>query len=469
MIPNSDAPTAAAAAVQPTSGSTGTPQRQSCDRCHKQKLRCIRNKSNGDVCDRCFAKRATCVYSSSLPKGRPSLRRLTVEGTNNGNTAAAEDTSKTQEVTRPLPKSRPASTETTAPTILPQLMDTSIDMSMCTWPWMGTTSWEETQPDMSWDGLNFSRADADDLLATFEGDGSAREELDAFSSTTSPSTPSPPHIRNYNFGQPGIGNYERQNGGTGNNMESGMGGNTMSMFPDKGASVVIGQLSQLSVHLSSLRSASHTLAQAADSSFGRGPNEGHFPLIDSAAFESVTAWLAHEQSSANLNPRQSIHVPTDIPNPWPNPGNLTKPRSGPNILRDVFASSHRLMEILRHLQADDITRHLVMACEALLLEIYLAILTVLQHEAYPGESMNATALGNVRLVLVVQLCAYLIERQHQAVGQCLAPAAAQKHNVPSSLPAGSSHLGTADRESLKDLKVQVQQKLTRLRQMLRCT
>ena len=347
-----------------------------------------------------------------------------------------------------------------------------MDMSMCTWPWMGTTSWEETQTEISWDGLNFSRADVDDLLAItngFEGEGSAREDPDPFSPTQSPSTPNPPHLRAYTYGQPGIGNYERQDGSARSNIERSMGGSTMSMFPDKNASVVIGQLSQLSVHLSSLRSSSYTLAQAADSSFGRGPNDGHFPLIDSAAFESVAAWLAHEESSANMNPRRSVHISADIPNPWPNSGSQIIPRSGPNILREVFSASHRLMEILRHLQADDIIRHLVMACEALLLEIYAAILTALQHEAYPGDSMNATALGNVRLVLVVQLCAYLIERQHQAVGQCLAPAVAQKHNLPSSLPSGPFHLGTADRESLKDLKVQVQQKLTRLRQMLRCT
>jgi hypothetical protein len=47
-------------------------QRQSCDRCHTQKLRCThKSSSNGSVCDRCFRKRAQCVYSSSLPKGRP--------------------------------------------------------------------------------------------------------------------------------------------------------------------------------------------------------------------------------------------------------------------------------------------------------------------------------------------------------------------------------------------------------------
>lgn len=54
-----------------------TTQRQSCDRCYKQKLRCVRGKEgNSGVCDRCLSKRVQCIYSYSLPKGRPSLNRL---------------------------------------------------------------------------------------------------------------------------------------------------------------------------------------------------------------------------------------------------------------------------------------------------------------------------------------------------------------------------------------------------------
>ncbi|KAI0172763.1 hypothetical protein GGR52DRAFT_545984 [Hypoxylon sp. FL1284] len=54
-----------------------TPRRQSCDRCHGQKLRCTRldNRKTGS-CERCLRSGTPCVYSSSLPKGRPSLYRL---------------------------------------------------------------------------------------------------------------------------------------------------------------------------------------------------------------------------------------------------------------------------------------------------------------------------------------------------------------------------------------------------------
>ncbi|KAI1155273.1 hypothetical protein F4825DRAFT_68864 [Nemania diffusa] len=65
--------TATATATEPSSSS---PMRQSCDRCHKQKLRCTRESStNSGACDKCIRKRAQCIYSFALPKGRPSRYR----------------------------------------------------------------------------------------------------------------------------------------------------------------------------------------------------------------------------------------------------------------------------------------------------------------------------------------------------------------------------------------------------------
>jgi hypothetical protein len=76
------------------------PQRQSCDRCYRQKLRCKRTKNtNGDVCDRCLSKPADCVYSTSLPKGRPSLRRLAVDAPNN---TSADDATSARDAIVPI-------------------------------------------------------------------------------------------------------------------------------------------------------------------------------------------------------------------------------------------------------------------------------------------------------------------------------------------------------------------------------
>ena len=110
MVPTLPATAAAAPAPAPAPapaapGSSGPPQRQSCDRCHKQKLRCTRSKnSEGGVCDRCLSKRTQCVYSFSLPKGRPSLHRP-ADGSSSGGGSSTEST----RLSRPAPKSRTAS------------------------------------------------------------------------------------------------------------------------------------------------------------------------------------------------------------------------------------------------------------------------------------------------------------------------------------------------------------------------
>ncbi|OBT72925.1 hypothetical protein VF21_07782 [Pseudogymnoascus sp. 05NY08] len=80
-----------------------------------------------------------------------------------------------------------------------------------------------------------------------------------------------------------------------------------------------------------------------------------------------------------------------------------------------------------------VVRHLVIACHTLLLNIHAAVLIVLQHDvdlrsSYPSHKyveadadMDVTALADIRLVLVLRLCSYLIKRQHQAVDLYLSP------------------------------------------------
>ena len=316
-----------------------------------------------------------------------------------------------------------------------------------------------------------------------------------------------------------------------NSIEGG-GDGTMDMSLDKYLSwpnLVIVRLSRLSTRLSSLCYSSHTLAKAAESTSCRLPNDRQIPLIDAAAFDSVAAWLACGHDPINMNAHPSVYAPTENEVPYSNPAFETKATGGHGILHDVFSASHSMLDTLRDLQAEksvesfnwctsssastpsaapsgqtsmslrlakgswsgsqqqcsntrQIIRHLVMACGALLLEIYMGVLIALQHDAYHGLCMKATALGDVRLVLVVQLCSYFIDRQQQAVDQCLTtqiPLSPLSVNgtVPQKLVLSGSQqpvlpgpvLDTADGEVLSDLKNQVQQKLAQLRQTLRCT
>jgi hypothetical protein len=84
-----------------------------------------------------------------------------------------------------------------------------------------------------------------------------------------------------------------------------------------------------------------------------------------------------------------------------------------------------------------VIRHLVIACHTMLLGTYVRLLTALEHDADRFSTMLArppaplprdgspdidaasAALADIRLVMVVQLCSYLTERQCQAVDSYL--------------------------------------------------
>lgn len=387
-----------------------------------------------------------------------------------------------------------AHTTAAQPSMLSMLMDTSMDMSSV-WPWTDTCSWDEMQLETDWSSNDSGQPGGGPLtsLDIFRDDGAAHEGSDPSSPGRALYPPSPPLTAAHGSGQLkatdagkdgsiAVGGMGKGNLGV---VRGGGDGSRLNMGLEKQdnfASLVTAHLSQLSMRLSSLRYLSHTLAQAAESSSGRQPDHRRIPLFQSTAFESVAAWLADDQCSAIMNAYPSTHLAPEATEPYPSPGSPPKPQSCQGLLRDVFSSSHRLMEILRHLQSSNlaeptvtgmpstptrggsyqhspgtlaIIRHLVMACDGLLLEIYAAVLAVLQHDAYPGSLINnMTALGDVRLVLVVQLCSYLIERQQQAVDQCFAPHAAQ--------------LNVGGKEALCDAREQLQQRLIKLRQTLGC-
>ncbi len=435
------------------------------------------------------------------------------------------------------------SMSTNEPATLASPMDISLDVSTDTWPRLEALSWDYTQVGMDWNSHDSAGSQYDTVLASlnaFWDDGDLREGMEPCSPTNLPYPPRPFHPHAYPHSQVGGSNLKGQDGSSRSNIdnciEGGVDGriNRSTDMYMNWPSLVIAQLSQLSTYLSSLRYSSYTLAEAAESSSAHPPNGQATPLIHAAALESVATWLAHGQGSANMNTQPSDNGPTKRQDPYPSSTPETKPKSSSGILHDVFSASHRLLEILSYLQVRtnvesynsstttspstpstvsssqnsiypglakgpwpsapssgsrqscnntmEIIRHLVMACETLLLEIYMAVFMALQHDAYHGACMNTMALGNVKLVLVVQLCSYLMERQHQAVDMCLAPQTApstvsSSKTFPDKLDfAGLQQpvstgpvVGTAGREVLSDFRKQVQQRLAHLWQTVRCT
>ncbi|KAL8833492.1 MAG: hypothetical protein Q9170_004237 [Blastenia crenularia] len=118
--------------------------------------------------------------------------------------------------------------------------------------------------------------------------------------------------------------------------------------------------------------------------------------------------------------------------------------------------------------SNTVVRHLVIACHTLLLNIYTALLAALQQDAdqTTSNSLNhdnvcpeTTALADIRLVTTVQLCSYLIERQFQAMESYLPPHITDSSQQPSS--------PTCNPALVDDLKIEVQQRVGRLKNTLR--
>ncbi|KFZ16077.1 hypothetical protein V501_02415 [Pseudogymnoascus sp. VKM F-4519 (FW-2642)] len=296
----------------------------------------------------------------------------------------------------------------------------------------------------------------------------------------------------------------------------------------------VAQLSQLSSRLYPLYRSSCNLAEAVASSCqSRDRNYSHqSPLIDDVAFKSVTAWLVDVSANMNFSSQDSLQSPSpetttmgnilhnafsashrlleilqgikvDVQNgtsynSFTASTSTTASTEGvgnrdfwesstPQSLESTASENLPCFELnngpLNHVRrpsqcCSTVVRHLVIACNTLLLNIHAAVLIVLQHDVDLRSSslphkyveanadMDVAALADIRLVLVLRLCSYLIKRQHQAVDLYLSPQL---------LPVSSQENGPfifdqpgidANREAMSDLEVEVQQRLERLQQTL---
>lgn len=289
--------------------------------------------------------------------------------------------------------------------------------------------------------------------------------------------------------------------------------NRSHSMPDnkKGTDGGIEMLSHLSTRLNKLLRSSCMLAETA----GLGDGN-HQPrrnaLIDDACFKSIATWLVH--ISAKMD------VPMPVYHDRSRPVQETIMTTG-EMLHGAFSASHDLLEILRFLQMDGtidapqsmsnscestsyfdqskgpspkpfsnysstVVRHLVMGCHTHLLNVYVAVLIAIQHDvdlhnsellvkrtdfdSDASSNMNLAVLADLRPVLVVQLCSYLIERQQQTVSSYLYPTlimspslqAQGGHSLPSPpAPNASNH------KMANDLELDVKQRLAHLQETLR--
>ena len=507
------------------------------------------------------------MYSSSLPKGRPSMYRLADASTatsshtskppvpptpvspamrrqlptvqlpgansNNTNINASADANANAgadgKVTIDNNANLNINTKADADTIFDMNDDTRMFVSP--WPWPAPFNWSDMlldgsdqdpnlhsivdpQPDSggaySSDFPNFNGSISS---RNSDGDGSARER-----------PLSPAH---HSYGHSYYGGSDVFD----------MSSNSSLSIDRSGPEFGIAQLSQLSTRLYPLYRSSCNLAKVAEASYQpRDHNHNHrSSLIDDAAFKSVTAWLAHVSTKMDFLSQYNLEIPSQ------------EPITTGETLHNAFSASHCLLEILRGLGVDmrsgssystptvsksapisiesgenrdfwasftpqslasgtcenpsyfelsngssnyvrrpsqcynTVVRHLVIACHTLLLNIHTAVLIALQHDAdfrsphltpknvESDSYMDGTALGDIRLVVVLQFCSYVIKRQQQAVHLYLSPQPSlpfTSEDASFFSQPGLDASTAASREAMSDLEIEVQQRLERLRQTL---
>ncbi|KAI4182071.1 MAG: hypothetical protein L6R41_006222 [Letrouitia leprolyta] len=292
--------------------------------------------------------------------------------------------------------------------------------------------------------------------------------------------------------------------------------------------ISIARLAHLSTRLYPLHRSSCALAETTGSSSQAGAckQANQNPLIDDVAFKSVATWLVHISSDMkhpsqnerrDLSPNSTStgdtlhnvfsasHQLLKIlrflqPDAANKASTLTRTLSPscqtstggahgdlwasitPESTSSIPTSDQNTSSLDLHRTSTDtgpssnqysetVVRHLVIACHTLLLNIYVAVLIALQKDADRGITCgsshdhceNVMALADIRLAMAVQLCSYLIERQFQAVDWHLSP----RLPTPTSQQPTPPVSTTADPAVMDDLKIEVQQRMARLRETLR--
>ncbi|KAF4769884.1 hypothetical protein HAV15_011413 [Penicillium sp. str.  len=517
------------------------PRRQSCDRCHRQKLRCVRQGSSSTtgVCDRCLRQGAPCVYSFSLPKGRRSTYAGNAAPSDSATSRSAIANPRCTPTYSPIPapelpaetSSEPVSAARTPLLPIPEHLNINACPSFLqleepghealrSMAWlenvefglgaMGTstahgTGASETQDHTGFDaflnGTDFEDVHMSDIenMSAWSEQESLKEVYLRHGMPTDQKPVSPPPSQDH--GHPLRQALENPTPPEDTRY------NIDLVCIDDG----IAQLSQLSSHLYTLCRASHDLT----ANIGPyGPESRRLPLFDDKALNSATTWLAAPNMNINTYP------------PRPPSFALTGSASGPlatsttpeNTLINTFSASHYLLQVLHQLQtlpipttrappypdldedvgsqttsrlrspslsstttnsssgmrdsagsqhSSTVIRHLIIACYTLVLKMWSALLVALQHDAELStgstsflnsdkldkegdeDTPRPPLLANMRLVLVVNLSSYLVDRLRNAM-----------HTYLSSKITGSADHG------LSELESEFRQPLRRLRRTL---
>ncbi|KAI0487506.1 hypothetical protein F4859DRAFT_258909 [Xylaria cf. heliscus] len=357
-----------------------TPIRQSCDRCHGQKLRCARADTSSGACDRCLRRGSQCVYSFSLPKGRPSIYNLADKS--RGTTTSTRDRTAdlsdsppnaivTPDLTPDLTpvESEPESIRIHADSVVdsspkagssiqPGAENNSNFMNSMrqelhgftdTQPPLESLTWDDTQPH-NWSNSTLNHPKntildpsqmLDDPPYLINNDGLhdwglLEDEASVHDAAPQMSIQTFPQLHGC-CQQLESSDLKRHNSiHTNNRGKSGDSGRT-----------IITQLSQLMTRFTRLHRLSYDLASTLDSSYQENDTvtvHGGY-RIDETTFTSVSEWLV----------RDSVTMDAPIPKHSSHARFSHSPKEGTTstVLSHLFSASHELLETLRRLQIND--------------------------------------------------------------------------------------------------------------------
>lgn len=484
------------------------PIRQSCDRCHSQKVRCTRSDSSKtDDCDRCLRKGSQCVYSSSLPKGRPSLCRRLPD---------MPSTASSDIPIQPYPRDQQRQDSSESPPFVfvgEADAENTLDIEMSSYDGAFDTTcpvgnipdfysnwWQ--QDDLS-DNMQsgaprvpFYLDQALETLLSPSSLSSSENHRSSLSSGVSTGANSVTSVE---------GSKARDCGRSRQSSKSSRSSRTDKNSCDN----LMANLSELSIRSSQLLCFSRTfLAGALDPSQSAKSQDPSIQVQQSIAvvFKSINAWLIHGSAKTDIAD-STLRV------------NLCGANS-PDLLQHVFSASNHLIEILCQLRSTaeqnptprsitatfpssrlgqggsrtnrseattpkgaqdySVVLHLALVCATLLLNKYMAVLTAFQRcadilqaalpdasesLAEPRQEMDGGSRAHMQLVSVVQLCSYYIGRQNQALAAIM-EICKDKDSYRTPMSREDDLRQSVSFSAIRELKSEVEQHLKQLQQCL---
>jgi hypothetical protein len=422
---------------------TAPSRRQSCDRCHSQKLRCTPYEgSRTGACSRCFRHGTQCVYSLSRPKGRPSLHHY------KGETVFRPPRRRRETVVQPLTPEEdgypsihePGMTYSCQLSTPPYASGTMVSCQSESEPILASGPYLELmpgawlchalQPDVcSWDTTHaqYQPIDLSNLMSNTQidmqlGFHDILQDLcipeiqgDWLSDTAHDSS-------------------------------------QLRQLPLCSFNNAITTLSQLAPRVQALYNKSRKIFENRELSQNLGDIDRRVPtlLLNATVFKLVVIWLLNPfgDTTGDSNVLDSLLTSR---NEAANGETLVELLSCSSKLRKATQSLHEELGTRSNKAVCDnsVAQHLVVACHLLLLSSFGAVLGALQDGADAVQGSTAPGLADLRLAVVVQLCSYLFVRQCRVVDAYL-----EANSGPKS-SAGYPKEGTEDERVIQELKAQV--------------